>query len=290
MHYVEPIFRPPSEANSLLLQTTVGCSHNRCIFCGMYRAKGFSLMELDAIREDIEEARSRRHFRRVFLLDGDALAAPLELLEEVLAVIGDRLPWVERVGIYGDARSIMEKGEEGLARLSGLGLGMVYHGIESGSAEVLRKVGKPVSREEMDETGRLMKASGISYSVMAILGLGGTELSEEHASQTGEALSILDPDYIGLLTLMIVPGTPLDRLHSRGRFELPDRLCMLRELRTILAGLEVTSARFSANHASNYLPVRGDLPEAKQRLLALIDPILESGDDSHLRPDWMRAL
>jgi radical SAM superfamily enzyme YgiQ (UPF0313 family) len=291
VHYVEPVFRPPSEADSLLLPTTVGCSHRRCTFCGMYAGKRFQLGELSDIFADIEEARSYGPvFRRVFLLDGDALAAPEPFLLEVLGRIRERLPWVGRVGTYGEARAILEKGADGLARLRAAGLGIVYHGLESGSAEVLARVHKPIARDDLRECGRVLRASGVGYSVMAILGLGGVELSEEHARETGPALSLLDPDYVGLLTLMLVPGTPLARAHEQGRFVLPDRLGMLRELRTILAGLEVTRARFSANHASNYLPLRGDLPGDRERLLAVVDAILATGDDSRLRPDACRAL
>ena len=290
MHYVEPVFRPPSEADSLLLPTTVGCSHRRCTFCGMYRGKRFGLMDLADVFADIEEARTTGGFRRVFLLDGDALAAPEPFLADVLRRVRERLPWVERVGTYGEARAILEKGEDGLGRLRELGLGIVYHGVESGSAAVLERIGKPLGRDEMAACGRIMRASGVRYSVMAILGLGGVELSEEHARDTGVALSLLDPDYVGLLTLMLVPGTPLERRHARGEFVLPDRMGMLRELRTILAGLEVTAARFSANHASNYLPLRGDLPADKERLLAVVDSILATGDDSRLRPEWYRGL
>jgi radical SAM superfamily enzyme YgiQ (UPF0313 family) len=290
MHYVEPVFRPPSEAWSTLLQVTVGCSRNRCTFCGMYATKKFGLAPLDEIIEDIEEARRHPQVRRVFLLDGDALAAPEENLASVLVRIRERMPWTERVGVYGDARSILAKGPEGMRRLRALGLGIVYHGIESGSPEVLRRVRKEVSFDEMAAVRDVMKASGVKHSVMALLGLGGEELSSEHARDTAKALTILDPDYIGLLTLMLVPGTALARAHDRGQFVLPDRTGMLRELRTVLAGLDVTSARFSANHASNYLPITGDLPVGKEDLLRLVDRCLEEGDDSLLRPEWRRGL
>lgn len=290
MHYTEPIFRPPSEAHSLLLPVTVGCSYNKCAFCGMYTSKKFRLMAMEDIEADLEEARRLRGIRRVFLLDGDALAAPEPFLAEVLRLIRDRLPWVERVGLYGDHRAILDKGADGIRRLADLGLGIVYHGIESGSPEVLERVKKPVSWSDMERVGRIMKGSGVQYSVMALLGLGGTELSQAHARDTARALSLLDPDYVGLLTLMLVPGTPLYRRAERGLFELPDAMGMLRELRTVLAGIEVTSARFSANHASNYLPLRGDLPRDRERLLSLVDHVLETGDDSLLKPEWLRGL
>lgn len=291
MHLVEPVFRPPSEAASLLLPTTVGCSNNRCTFCAMYSTKKFRVLAEDEIFADIDEAVAwGPRFERVFLLDGDALAAPQELLEAVLERVRDRLPWVQRVSTYGDARSILRKGAEGLARLRERGLALVYHGIESGNPTVLEAIRKPVSFDEMAEVGRVMKRSGVGYSVMALLGLGGTALSAEHARDTARALSLLDPDYIGLLTLMLVPGTPMFRQQERGELELPDRFGMLAELRTILAGAEVTAARFSANHASNYLPLKGDLPADRARLLALVDDILAAKDDRRLKPEWLRGL
>lgn len=290
MHYTEPVFRPPSEANSLLLPVTAGCSHNSCTFCGMYITKKYRLMDMDSIREDVEEARTGHRFRRAFLLDGDALAAPEPFLVEVLDLIRDRLPWIERVSVYGDTEAILAKGTDQMVRLREKGLGMVYHGIESGSAEVLKRVKKPVTPDQMKAAGRIMGDCGVGYSVMALLGLGGTELTEEHGRETGKALSLLDPDYIGLLTLMLVPGTALANRAGKGLFQLPDALGMLRELRAILAGIDVTGARFSANHASNYLPIKGDLPEDKERLLALVDRVLDTGDDSSLKPEWMRAL
>jgi len=256
----------------------------------MYMTRKYGLMDMGDIRADIEEARSGHRFHRAFLLDGDALAAPEPFLCEVLDLISERLPWIERIGVYGDHRAILDKGVDGMKRLQEKGLGIVYHGIESGSDEVLERVKKPVSREDMARTGRIMKESGVRYSVMALLGLGGTDLSEIHARDTGEALSILDPDYVGLLTLMLVPGTPLARKADKGLFRLPDAIGMLRELRTVLAGLDVTSARFSANHASNYLPVKGDLPADKSNLLEMIDEVLDTGDDSCLKPEWMRGL
>lgn len=290
MRWTEPVFRPPSEAESLLLPVTVGCSHNRCAFCAMYRTKKFAVLDLPGILADIEEARAWPMLRRAFLLDGDALAAPTDLLADVLAAVRERLPWIERVGVYGDAQSILGKGADDMARLHGLGLGMVYHGIESGSAEVLDRVGKPVSLEQMHEVRRVMKASGVRHSVMALLGLGGTELTDDHAAGTAAALTAMDPDYVGLLTLMVVPGTSIALRQDRGQFELPDSWGMLQELRTILAGLDLTHARFSANHASNFLPVTGDLPDDKARLLALVDRVLETHDENLLRPEWRRGL
>lgn len=291
MHYEEPVFRPPSEASSLLLPVTAGCSRNRCTFCGMYASKTYRELDLDTIFADIEEARAspRRH-RRAFLLDGDALSAPLDFLAAVLARIRERLPRVERVGAYGESAAILKKGLDGMRHLRERGLGIVYHGLESGNEDVLKQVRKPETMERMVRAGQTMRAAGVRYSVMALLGLGGIEWSDAHARDTAAVLSGADPDYIGLLTVMPVPGTPFFADVQAGRVVLPDPLGMVRELRVILDGLHVTAARFSANHASNYLPLTGDLPADRPRLLAQIDRILAAGDAGLLKPEWRRGL
>lgn len=291
MHYHEPVFRPPSEAESLLLPVTDGCARNRCTFCAMYAGKTYRTLPPDDVFADIDEAAAMpwRH-RRAFLLDGDALSAPQDFLESVLARIRERLPWIERVGVYGDSSAIVRKGPEAMRRLAALGLGIVYHGLESGNEDVLARVRKPETMARMIRAGQVMREADVRYSVMALLGLGGVERSDAHARDTATVLSGADPDYIGLLTVMPVPGTPFHDDVQAGRVVLPDPLGMVRELRTILAGLHVTSARFSANHASNYLPLTGDLPGDRDRLLARVDRILAAGDAGLLKPEWRRGL
>lgn len=291
MHYHEPVFRPPSEAESLLLPVTVGCSRNRCTFCAMYDGKSYREMDLDVVFADIDEARAMPwRPRRAFLLDGDALSAPTDFLAAILVRIRERLPWVERVGVYGESTAIVRKGADGMRRLAELGLGIVYHGLESGNETVLKRVRKPETMERMIRAGGILRQAGVRYSVMALLGLGGVELSDDHARDTATVLSGADPDYIGLLTVMPVPGTPFFEDIQAGRLVLPDPLGMIRELRAILAGLDVTSARFSANHASNYLPLTGNLPADRQALLERVDRILAAGDPALLKPEWRRGL
>lgn len=228
--------------------------------------------------------------RRAFLLDGDALSAPTDFLAAILVRIRERLPWVERVGVYGESTAIVRKGADGMRRLAELGLGIVYHGLESGNETVLKRVRKPETMARMIRAGGILRQAGVRYSVMALLGLGGVELSDDHARDTATVLSGADPDYIGLLTVMPVPGTPFFEDIQAGRLVLPDPLGMIRELRTILAGLDVTSARFSANHASNYLPLTGNLPADRQALLERVDRILAAGDPALLKPEWRRGL
>ncbi|NOY93656.1 MAG: radical SAM protein [Deltaproteobacteria bacterium] len=291
MDYVGNIYRPPSEAHSLLLQVTVGCSHNACTYCQMYKGERFKTKAWEVVEADIEEARRMGpRFDRVFLCDGDSLVLSQRKLEQILLRVRERLPWVTRVGTYGDTRSVLRKSVEQLTRLRELGLGIVYHGVESGDAETLRRVDKGGTVEECVETAERLRAAGITHSVMVLLGIAGAERSDEHASATAALLTRMQPGFAGALTTTVVPGTPLAEQQARGEFRLPDKLGLLRELRTIVAESELRATRFSANHASNYLPIRASLPRDKQAVLALLDEVLESGDESRLKPEHLRAL
>ncbi len=289
--YVGRIFRPPSEAPSFLLQVTVGCSHNRCAYCDMYRDKKFRPKDWETIEADIEEAAAMGpRFRRVFLCDGDALILPTRKLLRVLEAIGQRLPWVERVGVYGDTRSVGRKSVDELTALREAGLGIVYHGMESGDDETLRRIDKGGTAEQCISTAHKLREAGIKHSVMVLLGVGGTDRSREHAAATARTLSEMDPPYVGTLTTTVVPGTPLAEAESRGEFSLPPKFEMLRELRDIVAGSNFTACRFSSNHASNYLPIRADLPSHKQPLVEMLDEVLEARDESLLKPEALRGL
>lgn len=291
MDYVGSIFRPPSEARSLLLQVTVGCSHNRCTYCAMYRDKRFYAKPWDVIEADILGARRiGPRFSRVFLCDGDALILSTRRLLRVLRAIRLHLPWVERVGAYGDTRSVVGKSVDDLLALREAGLGIVYHGVESGDDEVLASVDKGGTRSDCVETAELLRAACISHSVMVLLGIGGTELSEQHARNTATLLSAMDPAFAGALTTTIVPGTPLFDLERAGRFSLPGKFRMLEELRTIVADSAFTACRFSANHASNYLPLRSELPRDRDEILAILDAVIARSDEGLLRPDYLRGL
>jgi radical SAM superfamily enzyme YgiQ (UPF0313 family) len=294
MDYVGRIFRPPSEAHSLLLQVTVGCSHNRCSYCDMYRDKQFKPKPWPTIEQDLREA--ARHGARglrsdkVFLCDGDALILSTKRLLEILAGIRTHLPWVTRVGTYGDTRSVGHKSVEELQALREAGLGIVYHGMESGSDEVLARIDKGGTRAELIATADKLRAADLVHSVIVLLGIGGEALSERHAHETASALSRMDPPYVGALTTTVLPGTPLFEQQARGEFVLPGKFRMLEELRTIVAELECSNCRFSSNHASNYLPLRGTLPHDKSAMLAVLDEIIARGDERLLKPERLRAL
>ncbi|MFZ0930007.1 MAG: radical SAM protein [Syntrophobacteraceae bacterium] len=289
MHYEGFIIRPPSEADSLLLQVTLGCSHNKCTFCGAYKDKRFTIKEDAIIDADIDYASTNlRFFRRVFLIDGDALIIPQQRLVRILSRIREKMPWIHRVGIYANAKGILRKTEEELATLRDLGLGVVYFGLESGDAQVLQDVRKGHTPERMIEAGRKIRAAGMKLSVMVILGLAGRERSLEHARATGKALSAIDPNYIGVLTLMITPGTSLAAQVSDGQFELLTPHEMLKELREMLTYTDMTRGLFFANHASNYLPLRVKMPADKEKAIQSLDSALRG--ERALRSEWMRGL
>jgi radical SAM superfamily enzyme YgiQ (UPF0313 family) len=257
----------------------------------MYRDKTFRAKPWSVIEADIEEAaRIGPRFRRVFLCDGDALILSTKRLLPILEAIAERLPWVERVGVYGDTRSVGAKSVEELRALAEAGLGIVYHGMESGDDEVLRRIDKGGTRAEAIETAAKLREAGIDHSVMVLLGVGGAELSEQHARNTASALTAMDPAYVGALTTTIVPGTPMHEQAQRGELELPGKMGMLRELRTIIAESDFTGCRFSSNHASNYLPIRSTMPDDKAEVVALLDQVLELDDESLLKPEHLRGL
>lgn len=289
MHYEGNIIRPPSEANSILLQVTVGCSHNKCSFCGTYRGERFKIKSDDPIMQDIAfAAQYCRRQRRVFLCDGDALIIPQKRLLKILRAIRGQLPWVTRVGSYANAKSLNMKSEEELRQLHAEGLGIVYMGLESGDDETLKAINKRATAEQMIARGRKAKSAGLKLSVTVILGVAGRRRSRIHAVATGRVLSAMDPDYVGALSLMLVPNTPLYEEFRAGRFPLLGPQEMLGELRAMFAHTDLSQGLFHANHASNYLPIRARLPKDKEAVLALIDQALNG--EVGLKPEWMRGL
>ena len=289
MHYEGHCIRPPSEAYSILLQVTLGCSHNKCTFCGTYKGVRFRIKPESLVEQDIDfAARYCRQQRRVFLTDGDSLVMPQARLLKLLKTMRRRLPWVTRVGIYANAKSIRTKTLEELKALRGLGLGIVYMGLESGDAETLKEVRKGVRVETMVTMGRKVAEAGIKLSVTVLLGLAGPERSDVHAQATGQALSAMDPDYVGALSLMLLPNTPLGRDYSEGRFKLISPIEMLRELKIMMIHTDLSSGLFHANHASNYLPIKARLPRDKEATLSFIDRALQG--DIPLKPEFLRAL
>jgi len=290
MDYEGFIIRPPSEAYSLLLQVTVGCSHNKCTFCGTYRQKKFKIKSLEQIKKDLHEASHYEGVDRVFLCDGDALIIPQPRLKEILELINKNLPDIERIGTYANAKSILRKSPEELKELKALGVNIIYLGVETGNAELLQKIHKGVTCEQMVEAGRRIKEAGITLSVTVLLGLGGIEQSIEHAIDTAKILSDIDPDYAGALTLMFVPETELYEDYLAGRFVLPDKFGFIRELYLMIEKSNFTDCYFTSNHASNYLSIKAHLPREKEKILKMIGSVIDDKDLSRIRPEYLRGL
>ena len=291
MKYEGAIYRPPSEADSLILQVTIGCSHNKCTFCGSFKEKKFRVRPLEEVKEDIEEAKQyARYIRKVFIADGDALIIPQKRLVPIVQLIKDSFPRLERIGIYGNTKSILKKSVEELKTLKGLGVGIVYLGVESGDQVTLDRVCKGTTLDKTAEASKRVKDAGIILSVTVLLGLGGVERSRIHAEETGKFLSRIDPDYAGALSVIVVPGTPLAEEVRKGTFVVPDPYMLLEELAIMIKNTDVTHTYFASNHASNYLPVKAWLPEEKEKTLKAIEHVLSKRDPSLLRPEFMRAL
>ena len=289
MHYEGNIIRPPSEANSILLQVTVGCSRNKCTFCGTYRGERFRIKPDAIIMQDIEfAARYCRQQRRVFLCDGDALIIPHKRLMRILQTIRDRLPWVTRIGTYANAKSLDLKSPQELQALKDHGLGIAYMGLETGDDVTLKKIKKGAAAAYMIAMGKKAREAGLKLSLTVLLGIAGRQRSQIHAVETGRVLSAIDPEYVGALSLMLIPGTPLSDEHQAGDFPLLDPMEMLAELRTMIAGTNLSRGLFHANHASNYLPIRARMPRDKASTLELIDQALAG--EIGLKPEYLRAL
>ena len=291
LRYEEPVFRPPSEAASLILQLTIGCSWNRCTYCGMYRGKNYRVRSAEELSEEIRSiAPVSERIRRVFLADGDALAAPLETLEHVLGEIAELMPWVQRVGIYGDSRSILSKEVADLATLGELGLGIVYFGAESGDPATLKSIRMGATVERQIEACRMVREAGLKLSVMVLLGLAGRKESERHARATGRFLVDAAPTYGAALTVTPVPGTEMHSAVEDGSFELPDQWGMLQELQWMFEEMDGYRGVFHANHASNYLPLKLRLPRDRETTIELLKSVVAERDESRLMPEWARGL
>jgi radical SAM superfamily enzyme YgiQ (UPF0313 family) len=289
MDYEGTVIRPPSEAFSVLLQVTVGCSHNKCSFCGTYKDKRFRIKTDERILKDIRFAsRYCRRQDKVFLMDGDALIIPQKRLVWILERIREHLPWVKRVGLYANAKSIRMKSDEELSHLKKLGLGIVYLGVETGHPELLKTICKGTSRENLILQGKRIKKAGIKLSVTVLLGIAGPEMSLDHARETGTLLTEMDPDFVGALTVMVLPNTLLGEEYAGGKFQPLTVPQLLTELGEMVAATQLTRGLFYSNHASNYLPIKVRYPGGKESALALIQKAIQGGVG--LRPEWMRGL
>lgn len=276
MRYEGRVFRPPSEAYSLIIQATIGCAHNQCTFCSMYKEKQFRKRNLEDVVDDLKEARRLYpQVDKIFLADGNALALSTEHLSALLNAIRSLFPECKRVSTYGSPLDILRKSESELMELKKLGLGLVYMGIESGSDAILSKINKGVTQAEMIEAGQKMRRSELPLSAMIISGLGGSKDWTEHAIESAKVVNAIAPAYLGLLTLLVEPETPLyDEVHN-GTFKLLTPIEVLKETRLFIEHLTLENTLFRSNHASNYVSLSGILSEDQSNLCAQIDKALE---------------
>lgn len=291
MHYEGVVYRPPSEAYSLILQLTVGCSHNACTFCDMYKDKRFRIRPWEEFAEDINTAKKyHRDTRKIFLADGNCLTVDTAYLLRVLKSLRENFSDLERIAAYAGPKDVLGKSDVELADLRDAGLGILYLGVETGSDLLLKAVRKGVTAAEMVEAGQKIKKAGIKLSVTVISGLGGKESWQEHALETAKVINAIDPDYLGLLTLMLRPGTPLYRKYEKGEFVPLDAKQVMQETLLMLENLNLTRCIFRSNHISNYVSLAGTLPQDKERLLRTVREVLEKNDGHFYRPENLRHL
>ena len=277
MHYSGSVYRPPSEARSLIVQCTLGCSHNKCAFCIMYKDKKFSINPIEQVLSDLAEARSySRYIDKIFLADGDALVLPMDYLLTVLDYICQYFPECKRVAAYASTKALKGKTDEELRTLRERGLGIVYIGLETGDEELLARYNKGVTAAETVAQTIRAKEAGIAVSVTAINGMAGSQGNwERHAIETAKAVSQMKPDYIAFLTLRVYTGTPLHDWIDAGEFKLMEPVELLRETRLFLEHIDAEGSIFRSNHASNYLPLGGTLNRDREQLIATIDAALD---------------
>ncbi len=290
VRYENPIFRPPSEAESLIIQATIGCSWNHCTYCGMYRMKQYRVRSQQELAEDLRlsVAAYGAAVRRVFVADGDALGMPMEQWRWLLGALKTHFPHLVRVSCYATATNLLEKTDSELSELKSLGLGMLYLGPESGDEVTLKAIAKGTSFEEHVEAANKAHRAGLTQSLMFLVGVAGVERSLAHARASARLATAMNPRHLSLLTVTVVPGTPLATLEGRGRFELPRVRGLLEEVRLFVAEAAPTNCVFRSNHASNYLSLSGRLPRERERLLGELDAALAG--ERRLRPEWQRGL
>ena len=289
LRYEGLVYRPPSEARSLIVQVTIGCAHNKCTFCTMYKDKQFRVRKKEEVLEDFQMAYDTYgdRIRRIFLADGDALIVRTPDLLDILNFIREKFPSTERVTSYGTPGDILRKSEEELKSLARAGLDMVYMGAESGDAVTLERINKGVTREEIIEAGQKLRRCGIRSSITLISGLGGRERKREHAVESAKLISAIKPDYVGFLTLMLDESTEIYRQIQAGEMELLTPEEVVEEMRLFLSNVDSQGTVFRANHASNYVILKGNLNEDIEEMLQRLDEVEKAGK---YRPERVRGL
>jgi radical SAM superfamily enzyme YgiQ (UPF0313 family) len=289
MDYDMPLYRPPSEAYSLIFQVTLGCSHNRCAFCTMYRKKKFRIRPWEELKTDIlESALSYRGIDKIFLADGDALVIDTDYMLQILSFLYEKFPGLERVSAYANPSDLLKKSPEDLQRIRKAGLQMLYFGIESGDDEMLLKIKKGATAQEIITSGKKAIDAGFVLSATVILGLAGKKGSVTHALETARVCSAINPQYLSALTLMFEDDSRYFFRCMGKDWEMMDKLEILHELRTMIEHFRLDKCIFRSNHASNYLAIKATLNHDKEKLLREIDYALKN--PTQLRPEFLRAL
>lgn len=291
IQYQGSVFRPPSEANSLILQATLGCSYNRCTFCAMYRDKDFRVRPMSELREEIAWAAEHLGpIRKVFLADGDALIAKASFLSELLEEIRSALPGLKRVSCYASPQALQVRKIEEMSQLRELGLTQYYLGIESGHDQVLVDLDKGVDAAEMVRVANKAHEAGVKLSTMVLLGAGGHALSREHAIESAKVVSAINPRFLSTLVMTPVEGTPLWESSQRGEVDELSPIELAAELREFLIHLDLNGSIFRSNHASNYLTLAGNFPRDKAAMVSALDEVLADPESAPFRPKWARGL
>lgn len=286
MRYEGTVYRPPSEANSLILQATIGCSYNRCTYCAMYLEKRFRQRSREDLLEDMALAQQMlgaESVRKVFLADGDALIMRTPRLLQILEDLREHFPSFQQASVYASPQALLSKSVAEIRELKEAGLPLYYLGTETGHPVVMERIAKGVTPAQMVEGAHRVTGADAKLSVIMLLGIGGTELSHEHAVESGRIVSAMDPRFVSTLTITPVPGTKFHEEVEAGRVELPDDRGILAELRTMVAHMDVTRSIYRGNHASNSLPLGGVLPRQKDEILAVLDDVI-ADTDIQLRP------
>jgi len=290
MRYEGTVYRPPSEAGSLIIQLTIGCARNTCTFCAMFKDKKFRVRKLDEVVADLIDARQYYKdykIRRIFLADGDALIVKTDDLLYILEKIHELYPECERISAYGAPADVIMKTDEELKRLKDAGLDMVYMGAESGDDVVLRDVKKGATSAEIEEAGIKLKKAGMIVSITLISGLGGRTRVREHAINSAKLISAIKPEYVGFLTLIVEPGTELYKDYREGKFELLTPSEVMQELKIFIENVDSEGTVFRANHASNYVPLKGTFNKDNEMMLAQIDAAEKAGK---FKPEMFRGI
>ena len=289
--YEEPVFRPPSEAYSLILQATIGCSWNRCAFCEMYTTKKFRIRDIGELKEEIKAiAGVQPELKKIFLADGNALVLPCDYLLELMAELNNAFPKLNRVSAYALPQDLLDKSDEELSTLHEAGLKLIYVGIESGDDEVLKMVNKSETAASTIEGLVKAKKAGIKLSVMILSGLGGKTFSQQHAENSAQVVNLIQPEYLSTLVLSYPHGLDHFKKRFKGEFDPCGIMDLLKELKLFISNTSLEQSVFRSDHASNYLILKGTLGRDKERLLSEIEQALANPQIAGLRPEWMRGL